>query len=886
VSGAAAQSGWPFVGRDAELADIERIRAGAVLFGEGGIGKSRLLGVAVERIAPSSDRVVRVAATESLAAVPFGAFAGALACDLDPGAPFAAISRALRALAGDGDLEHLVLAVDDAHLLDDASAGVVLLAAQAGARVFATVRSGEQVPEAVTRLWKDEYVPRVEVRAFDEDEVGALLDIALGAPLDSRSRHRLYEATQGNLLFLRELVQHAREQGALVERGGVWSWTGADAFAPGILDLIEDRLRRLSPEVRGVAEVLAVGEPLGRSVVEAICTRAACSTALEHGVITTVASGRRDELRLVHPLYTQAVRASLSPGRRAHVAGQIADTILTVGARRRDDRLRVAVLQLDAGAGRDPDALATAAREAGSRGDLALAQRLARAAFEATGTMESELLLGDIAYWAGEHDEVVARFGSEPPDDATAEQVAHAALLVSSSLYWGFGRFDDADALLDRAIARVGPDHAHSLIGQRSQILMFAGRALDSIEVGRPVLEDPAAPIDARLRAYAGVLISQAMCGQLVAVEAELPTALQLVLAAGPDLSIFTSGGVMIANFVVRLFGGGLDEIDTLIGALHADAVRRPGDPFVGAWSLLLGRSALAQGRLAEAATRLREAASLLDHRDFRGMLPWTLATLAQALGAAGDGAGATAVIDDLLEVRAPGMHHIDIDIELGRAWAAAARGERSHAREIAEKIGRSLMDDGQLAVGAFALHDALRLGTEPSVLLDGLDDAAARCEGPVVAAFALHAHARALSDLDGMLEVANAFQTSGWLLHAAECAAGAASIAAEAGLRVREQEAARLAAALLAACGPAATPMLDQLGGRRALGTLTVREQEVALLAASGMSKREIADLLFLSIRTIGNHINHVYAKLGISTREELRLALDLGEPSASGVA
>ena len=51
-------------------------------------------------------------------------------------------------------------------------------------------------------------------------------------------------------------------------------------------------------------------------------------------------------------------------------------------------------------------------------------------------------------------------------------------------------------------------------------------------------------------------------------------------------------------------------------------------------------------------------------------------------------------------------------------------------------------------------------------------------------------------------------------------------------------------------------------------------------------MSKREIADLLFLSIRTIGNHINHVYAKLGISTREELRLALDLGEPSASGVA
>ena len=40
-------------------------------------------------------------------------------------------------------------------------------------------------------------------------------------------------------------------------------------------------------------------------------------------------------------------------------------------------------------------------------------------------------------------------------------------------------------------------------------------------------------------------------------------------------------------------------------------------------------------------------------------------------------------------------------------------------------------------------------------------------------------------------------------------------------------------------------------------------------------MSKREIADVLFLSVRTIGNHINHLYAKLGIGSREELRLAL-----------
>jgi DNA-binding CsgD family transcriptional regulator len=178
-----------------------------------------------------------------------------------------------------------------------------------------------------------------------------------------------------------------------------------------------------------------------------------------------------------------------------------------------------------------------------------------------------------------------------------------------------------------------------------------------------------------------------------------------------------------------------------------------------------------------------------------------------------------------------------------------------------------------------------MRLGADPNAVLDGLDDAASRCEGPVVAAFATHAHACADHDVDGMLEAAHAFQTAGWLLHAAECAADAADAAATAGLRVREREAAQLAAMLLTECGPAATPKLDRLGGRRALGTLTKREQEVALLAASGMSKREIADVLFLSVRTIGNHINHVYAKLGISCRDQLRVALDLATPSSSGV-
>ena len=80
---------------------------------------------------------------------------------------------------------------------------------------------------------------------------------------------------------------------------------------------------------------------------------------------------------------------------------------------------------------------------------------------------------------------------------------------------------------------------------------------------------------------------------------------------------------------------------------------------------------------------------------------------------------------------------------------------------------------------------------------------------------------------------------------------------------------------ALVALCGPALTPLLESVSGRDALATLTRKEQEVALMAARGMTKRAIADSLSVSLRTVGNHINHLYAKLGVSTRDELRAVL-----------
>lgn len=62
---------------------------------------------------------------------------------------------------------------------------------------------------------------------------------------------------------------------------------------------------------------------------------------------------------------------------------------------------------------------------------------------------------------------------------------------------------------------------------------------------------------------------------------------------------------------------------------------------------------------------------------------------------------------------------------------------------------------------------------------------------------------------------------------------------------------------------------------GRSACQQLTPQEREIAVLAAAGLTNKQIAGRLYLSHRTVGAHLHRVFAKLGIATRGALRDAL-----------
>jgi DNA-binding NarL/FixJ family response regulator len=137
-----------------------------------------------------------------------------------------------------------------------------------------------------------------------------------------------------------------------------------------------------------------------------------------------------------------------------------------------------------------------------------------------------------------------------------------------------------------------------------------------------------------------------------------------------------------------------------------------------------------------------------------------------------------------------------------------------------------------------------------------------------VVTLQARHAAAVAASDGDALDAVSRGFENIGLILSAADSAAHASPIYERAGQRRKGAEAAARALALAAQCGGAVTPAI-KLAGRPL--PVTDREREIAGLVSEGMSNRDIAERLSVSVRTVEGHIYRACLKLAVTDRDEL---------------
>ena len=223
---------WPVVQRDSEYTAIQSALVdqqgvcGIVLVGDAGVGKTTLARLVTQSL---PTRVQWVAGTESARSIPLGVFAHLVGAATSRD-PVAFLAAARETIISEG---HSVIGVDDAHLLDQLSATLLhQLALDGSVRIVATIRAGETVPDAITSLWKDGYLLRLHLTPFSKEQCVTLVESALGGRVEGLSADLMWEASGGNALFVRHLVEGALEAGTLSQVRGVWQLRAAPRSPP------------------------------------------------------------------------------------------------------------------------------------------------------------------------------------------------------------------------------------------------------------------------------------------------------------------------------------------------------------------------------------------------------------------------------------------------------------------------------------------------------------------------------------------------------------------------------------------------------------------------------------------------------------------------------
>ena len=494
-------SAWPMIGRGRELdllADWLRDRAagGVFLTGGAGVGKTRLAEKVLQLADAAGIPSARARGHPEGRSIPFAALSHLLPVDvasptgpddLDRAAVFHRSRAALRERAGD---ERLLLLVDDGDHLDELSRALVASLVQSrDVFAFITMRTTDG-PTPFDHLVKDGHLLRLTVEPLAMGSIETLLYRALGGPIVAESLGRLRDAAMGNPGVLRQLVETAREAGVLTELNGVWRLVGPLQPPASFEDLVAERLRGLDDAHHHAVELLAIAGEIGLDALAAVTGHETLEALERHGLLTVRYSGRRAGLSLAHPLFAEVLLRQLPALRGRRLRRELAEALEAVGARRRDDRVRLVAWRLDAGGAVDREDVLHAARLALLEGDNAIAERLVRRAAVAGGGARAMELLAELHFRRDEPERletVLAGIDLEELPEADRVRVVRRR---SSNRFYALTDADGALAVLDEtAHFFSAPWAVHALAAHRATILSMAGRVDDALCCTEPLLD-------------------------------------------------------------------------------------------------------------------------------------------------------------------------------------------------------------------------------------------------------------------------------------------------------------------------------------------------------------------------------------------------------------
>ena len=882
--------GAPIVGREAELLFIAAAMKrpgcrGVCLIGAAGVGKTRLADECRELARESGMAVVSASANAGSARIPLGALAhllppaselGDLHQDLQPAHLLQSARKSLAAGAGD---RRLVLSIDDAHHLDPVAAQLVYqLVSVDSAFLIATLRTGEKIPSPIAELLLKATVDRLDLQGLKPDAVVPIARDLLGGALDGPSLSWLTVTSAGNALFLRELVLSARDDGTLVLDPASKLWRlqpGRRPSSPRLTELLEHRLDGLSIDERRALEVIALAEPLPLEPVEELLGLDVLDALDRRGLVRVLADGKRLTIGLCHPLYVEIIRRSPMSLRKRVDLGALASAIQAAGGRRREDPIRIATWQLAVGGRADPEVLLRAALAAQLGFDDHTAIDLAGAGLQQdpSADVRIELLL-----CRGLGLSRLGRFQTATPDLIGAYEtatspvhVSRSAIRLAAATLERDGDLQSAIMVLDNAIVRLpdGPELVDVRL-ERATLLADAGfpaAAADELGLVDEAGQAPAQrimtalargserlnagfPLEAVDVADAGLHIHLSHPTETTTYHPTshfLPRILGLIESGQLDVAerdarwiqqrgaeerrpIAETGGCLFAAMVLLRRG----QTNACVKAAEEALTTSPSDnqPYMRrlAWALL-ARAHVLRGDVGSAVASLREFDQAPQVVDGFGEVEYVLAR-SQVRGAGSDRDGARAVLQDAL---------VDAD----------TRGNWRVTMNVLDELMHAHLDRDAAAMVA---------------------QSAQRSPDALSQARALQAWSMLDGDVRAHVDAATRFLELGFNVRAAEISASAARDAKRHG---DTRSAARLERIASSAVGRMDGVLTPSITGYKAAVPLTDREREIASLVSRGATSKEVGLHLNLSARTVDNHLQRVFAKLGVSGRRELRAAI-----------
>ena len=894
------------VGRSAELARLHELiescsRRSRVVTIEGaaGLGKTALLNAARDAALASGVAVLTCGPAEVEQGYDFAALGdllapiadvSALQPSLDPvlcasldavllrGAPRGAppeprsIGLALvgvvRSLVDRG---RLVLLLDDVQWMDPASAAALTFAARRLPDAGVLVLAARRVPSPGFSL-PGETLP---LDPLTSDAVTDLLRVAdtPGRRLTVRELRTIVATVEGNPMFAIELARHAARSAS----------GDALSLPRSLRDVVSTRLAGVSDDVRGALSLLALAARPDAALIRALGINDLVAEAEVHGLLDTTSA----RVAFGHPLLAAALRDDLTPTARRRAHHRLADAVsdpawrvwhaahaadTTDGGLAERSAAESAAL-VARGAHEQAADLAILAARLTPRGDAAFHSRhvtAAELAFQrGEGAVTREMLStasGNATTLADERREQMVRAVAEYSLGADARQAALAALaacttdaervevqsLLARVSYDDFdvslAHADEAFRLAERcelpAAVRV------QVLTARATEAFMAGHGLDRemFERAMQLEREEAGPqmlysANSAFASYAALLKiagefteARAMLGALLDGNEDDGT-LPFALSHLPQLELWTGNWDAAEDLAHR-------HLDVALRAGQEEQAEQARNNLAQV-HLYKGDVAEAAAIAAEMLERGRAAGDLWTERNGLGLLG--LVALAE-----GDAARAMPLLQrwhslsEQMHLREPGYCRLRAEL----VEALVATGHLDDAESIASQMSADAVRLQRPLVGAVAARVAAL---------------AAAARGDRAAALDLAGRAAAdLAKTDLVFEHARALLTLGQI-HRRFKEKSAARDALQAAMAIfvqlgaeRFAERCRQDLARISLRAPAST-------------ALTETERRVAELAATGRTVRQVADVLFISPKTVEANLTRVYRKLGLSGRAEL---------------